>query len=153
MSQVALALYREPLADIGGPGLLIALFAVAGIGVVILGLGGILLESVVLWRWLHLGYGRALRDALVMNVVSGVIGVPLIGVITGSPAGIMFGLGGGFVLSVLIEGFILLRRHRDDALPPARLWQAALLANALSYAILAILVLATNALGTAGRIF
>lgn len=137
------------LLDVAGPGL-----------VAVIGLGGflvvspliVLVEAVVL-RLLKWGnFWRALLDAFLMNLASTLVGACAFaaGTLSLDPTTVWLGLLTGLVLSIIIEGgvLLLLKRYPDRPTPLApplraaqrQVWLAALVTNLVSYAGLAVLV-------------
>ena len=137
------------LYDVAGPGL-----------VAVVGLGGflsltpliVLVEAIALrlMKWGNLW--RSLLDAFLMNLASTLAGACAFaaGMLSLDPATVWLGLLTGLVLSVAIEGGVLLLLKRQPAHHPplalrlraaqGQVWLAALVANLVSYAGLAVVV-------------
>jgi hypothetical protein len=127
------------LHDVAGPGL-----------VVVIGWGGFLLASpfivlaeAVVLRLLKWGtFWKSLLDAFIVNLVSTLVGATAFaaGFLFAEPAAIWLSLLIALILSVAIEGgvLLLLKRH-----PGRQTWLAALIANLVSYAGLALVILLT----------
>jgi|GEM_PF-1010051 hypothetical protein len=128
-------------------------FLLAGVFVgalVLLGIG--VLEGVVLWRLSWGTFWRSLRDSILANIASGIVGV-VISVLGGNrweQCGYDPRAGGrwcevlvtpwvlvvgAWLLSVLIEGGVLMLLSKH---PPRQIWIAALLINVASYVLLGV---------------
>ncbi|MDX2214537.1 MAG: hypothetical protein SFY66_14695 [Oculatellaceae cyanobacterium bins.114] len=103
----------------------------------------VMIEGAVLWAFRRKSLGRSLLHALIMNLVSTVIGVVLTAlyfllisqILVSAPAALRVGLFllSTWVSSVLIEGLVLLGLKWENQL---KTWQAVMVANALSYILL-----------------
>ena len=117
--------------DVAGPGILVAA-AVFGFGALVaLTLFISFAESIVmvLLKWDK--YGRSLLASLLMNVTSTIFGGILVAI--GALYSSFIWLAVAFVLSVLIEGGILLLMKRGAA---RQNWIASLLSNIVSYVLI-----------------
>ena len=86
--------------------------------------------------------GRSLRDSFLMNLVSTIIGAILFIFLAGLDS-IYLPLLIAFILSVLIEGLILLPLNQTE--DKRQGWIISLVANIVSYALIFILALVTGA--------
>ncbi|HEX5707975.1 MAG TPA: hypothetical protein VFX96_11805 [Pyrinomonadaceae bacterium] len=131
--------------DAGGPLLFLALGVFALVVVVLI----IAVEAVALRLLKWGGFGRALLDSFLMNLVSTVIGVPLLfgyATIFGETLGVryVFAFALSFVISAAIEGGVLLALRRR---PSRETWRAAVISNAASYAAVTLLMVALAVAG------
>ena len=135
-------LLLAPFDVISGPALLVGGIAAATIAMTV----AIASETVVLLLMHWAGFWRCVRDALIANLASGIVGIvlsllfasPLLGLESPWPIVIV-----SLILSVVIEGAIL--RWLGPQQPSQRPWVAALVMNLVSYGLLAA---AGAALGT-----
>ena len=117
--------------DVAGPGILVAA-AVFGFGALIaLTLFISFAESIVMFLLKWDKYGRSLLASLLMNVTSTIFGGILVAI--GALYSSFIWLAVAFVLSVLIEGGILLLVKRGAA---RQNWIASLLSNIVSYVLI-----------------
>jgi hypothetical protein len=128
------------LLDVAGPGLVV----VFGLGALVVVLPAIILVEAIVLRLLKWGtLWKALLDAFLMNLASSVAGACVfsLGFLALTSAALWTSLLVSGVLSVLIEGGVLtlLKRH-----PARQTWTAALAANLVSYAGLAVLLALTQ---------
>ncbi|MHB8778581.1 MAG: hypothetical protein ACYC6R_12605 [Anaerolineales bacterium] len=115
--------------DVGAPWVLIAAVAIFGVGAaIILTLIISVLESIVMLLLKWGKFGRSLWASLLMNVTSTIFGGVLIAL--GLFGGSFVWLAAAFVLSVLIEGCILMLMKRGAA---RQNWIVSLIANLASY--------------------
>jgi hypothetical protein len=125
------------LAEVAGPSLLVVV-----IGLFVLFLGIPLIEAVV---YLALKWGdfkRSYKDAFLVNLITTIVGFILIAVQPSLSRGNALNTPSGFlmvafVLSVLIEGAVLLRLKRH---PARQTWLVAIASNVVSYALLLVFV-------------
>jgi hypothetical protein len=117
-------------------------FGVLGFMVVLAFFVIALLEAAVLTAARWAGFGRSLVDALLVNLVSTLLGVVFYLMPVGSswPDLTVFGL--YFGLSVLVEGGVLLVRRREHG--AGRTWLLAALANVVSYGLIGLYLLVTG---------
>ncbi len=132
------------LLDAGGP-ILIAVFGgiIALIGFAIIWVA----ETLTLWLMKWASFKRCILDTFFMNLVSGVVGLPLL-LLFGTVFSQMFvnrstlpfvaTWAATWAVSVGIEGGILLlfKRH-----PPRWTWRIAVAANTASYLLIALLII------------
>lgn len=117
--------------DVAGPGILVAA-AVFGFGALVaLTLFISFAESIVIFLLKWDKYGRSLLASLLMNVTSTIFGGILVAI--GALYSSFIWLAVAFVLSVLIEGGILLLMKRGAA---RQNWIASLLSNIVSYVLI-----------------
>ncbi len=117
--------------DVAGPGALVALAAFSIGALIVLTLVISIVESIVMLviKWGR--FGRSLWASLLMNVTSTIFGGALTAVIAVSSLGDTYiWLAAAFVLSVLIEGGVLMLMKRGAA---RQNWIASLIANLVSY--------------------
>lgn len=115
--------------DVGAPWVLIAAVAIFGVGAaIVLTLIISVVESIVmlLLKWDR--FGRSLWASLLMNVTSTIFGGVLVAL--GLFGGSFIWLAAAFVLSVLIEGGVLMLMKRGAA---RQNWIVSLIANLASY--------------------
>ena len=136
------------LLDVIGPAVLIDLagpsLPVVVIGLLVLFLGIPLIEAVVYMAFKWGNFKRSYKDAFLVNLITTLVGFGLLvvqpnlqrGNVLSQPSGF---LGVAFVLSVLIEGAVLLRLKRH---PARRTWLVAIVSNVVSYAGLFLLTIA-----------
>ncbi|HLE28218.1 MAG TPA: hypothetical protein VI793_08880 [Anaerolineales bacterium] len=116
-------MHQTVLFDVAGPGL----FIVLGIGALI-ALGFVVLAEAVTLRVMKWGtFLRSLLASFVMNAVSGIAGIFIASLIRS--LGVLWWLL-AYALSVAVEGGVLMLMNRGQA---RQNWQAALVANAVSY--------------------
>ncbi|MFZ5878288.1 MAG: hypothetical protein ACOY0R_02850 [Chloroflexota bacterium] len=119
-------MFAMPVFDVAGPGLV---FLVVGMGLLDLCVLTALIVAIEALAMFLLKWGRFWRCLLasfVMNLVTTLIGGGLMYLVSN----IYLVLAVGFLLSVLIEGGVLMLFNRETA---RRNWVAALAANAASY--------------------
>ncbi len=131
--------------DAGGPLLFLALGVFAVVVVVVI----IAVEALALRLLKWGGFWRALLDSFLMNLVSTIIGVPLLfgyAQIFGETLGVgyVFAFALSFVISAAVEGGTLLALRRRAA---RETWRAALISNAASYAVITLLMVALAVAG------
>jgi hypothetical protein len=114
--------------DVAGPGVLLAIAAFSIGALIVLTLIISIVEAIVmlLLKWGR--FGRSLWASLLMNVTSTIFGGVLIAV--GLLGGSYIWLAVAFVLSVLIEGGVLMLMKRGAA---RQNWLASLISNLVSY--------------------
>ncbi len=112
--------------DVAAPWLLIAVFSLGALTVLTLIIS--VLESLVMLLLKWDKFGRSLWASLLMNVTSTIFGGVLIAL--GLFGGSYIWLAVAFVLSVLIEGGVLMLMKRGAA---CQNWIASLVANLVSY--------------------
>lgn len=119
-------MFAVPAFDVAGPG--IVLF-VAGMGILALCVVStliIVLEALVMFLLKWGTFWRSLLASFVMNLVTTLLGVGVMFLVSNPYLALLV----GFVLSVLIEGGVLMLFKREAARSN---WIAALAANAASY--------------------
>ena len=134
------------LLDVIGPAVLVEVAGPSApvliIGAIVLLLGIPLIEALVYLALKWGNFKRSYKDAFLVNLITTLVGVAL-GVVMpnlfrdnplSSPSAF---LAAAFVLSVLIEGAILVRLKRQ---PAGRTWLVAVASNVVSYALLLIFV-------------
>lgn len=115
--------------DVGVPWVLIAALAVFSVGAaIVLTLIISVVESIVMFLLKWDKFGRCLWASLLMNVTSTIFGGVLIAL--GLFGGSFIWLAAAFVLSVLIEGGVLILMKRGAV---RQNWIASLVANLVSY--------------------
>ncbi len=115
--------------DVGVPWVLIAALAVFSVGAaIVLTLIISVVESIVMFLLKWDKFGRCLWASLLMNVTSTIFGGVLIAL--GLFGGSFIWLAAAFVLSVLIEGGVLMLMKRGAA---RQNWIVSLIANLVSY--------------------
>lgn len=126
--------------DVAGPGVLLAAAVFSFGALIVLTLIISIIEAVVMLLLKWGKFGRSLWASLLMNVTSTIFGGVLIAL--GLFGGSYIWLAVAFVLSVLIEGGVLMLMKRDAA---RQNWIASLIANVASYLfiILPIILLTT----------
>jgi hypothetical protein len=128
-------MFFQPVADVAGP----PVAAAAGVDVLVLVIPVLLVEAALLF---FLKWG-SLRDSflasLAMNFISTVVGFLLIGLNPGLWQDLLVGL----VLSVALEGGVMLLFRKAS---PRQTWLAALVANLVSYLGLALVAWVTGGL-------
>jgi hypothetical protein len=119
-------MFAMPVFDVAGPGLV---FLLAGMGLLTLCVLTALivaLETLVMFLLKWGAFWRCLLASFVMNLATTLVGGGLMFLVSN----IYLALAVGFLLSVLIEGGVLMLFNREAA---RRNWVAALAANAASY--------------------
>ena len=114
--------------DVAGPGILLAAAAFSFGALIVLTLIISIVETVVMLLLKWGKFGRSLWASLLMNVTSTIFGGVLIAL--GLFGGSYVWLAVAFVLSVLIEGGVLMLMKRGAA---RQNWIASLIANVVSY--------------------
>jgi hypothetical protein len=114
--------------DVAGPGVLLAAAAFSFGALIVLTLIISIVETVVMLLLKWDKFGRSLWATLLMNVTSTIFGGVLIAL--GLFGGSYVWLAVAFVLSVLIEGGVLMLMKRGAA---RQNWIASLIANVVSY--------------------
>jgi hypothetical protein len=127
------------LVDLAGPSL-----PVIVIGLLVLFLGIPLIEAAVYMAFKWGNFKRSYTDAFLVNLITTIVGFGLLVVQPNLQRGNVLSQPGGFlvvafVLSVLIEGAVLLRLKRH---PARRTWLVAIVSNVVSYAGLLLLTIA-----------
>jgi hypothetical protein len=114
--------------DVAGPGVLLAVAAFSVGALIVLTLIISVVEATVMFFLKWDKFGRSLWASLLMNVTSTIFGGVLValGLLGGSYAW----LAAAFVLSVLIEGGVLMLMKRGAA---RQNWIASLISNLVSY--------------------
>ena len=97
------------------------------------------LEAVVLWLLKWDAFGRSLLSSFLMNLASTIFGILLIGLSLIGLLNDFLGFVIAFVLSVLIEGGVLMLMKRNAT---RENWRVAIIANVISYSLLGIFLLA-----------
>jgi hypothetical protein len=143
------------IADVAaGPAIVLFGLVIGGLFLLVIAL----VEGIVLWRLRWGSFGRSLRDSLIVNLGSGLVGLLLINYASNlwQVCGYDPARGGrwceqlvsplmllvwAWLLSVLIEGglLMLLAKH-----PARKIWTAALVINVVSYLIIGALALLTG---------
>lgn len=124
-------MFAMPVFDVAGPGVVLFMVGAGLGGLCILTLVITLLEAIVLLLLKWGTFGRSLVAALVMNLVTTMIGFGMLVFMKGDA--VYLGLLLDFLLSILIEGGVLMLFKRGA---PRANWIAALSANAASYLII-----------------
>ena len=124
-------MFAMPVFDVAGPGVLLFMVGAGLGGLCILTLVITLLEAIVLLLLKWGSFGRSLAAALVMNLVTTMIGFGMLVFMKGDA--VYLGLLLDFLLSILIEGGVLMLFRRGAARAN---WIASLNANAASYLII-----------------
>jgi hypothetical protein len=124
-------MFAMPAFDVAGPGVVLFMVGAGLGGLCILTLVITLLEAIVLLLLKWGTFGRSLVAALVMNLVTTMIGFGMLVFMKGDAVYLALVL--DFILSVLIEGGVLMLFRRGAARAN---WVAALSANAASYLII-----------------
>lgn len=124
-------MFAMPVFDVAGPGVVLFMVGAGLGGLCILTLVITLLEAIVLLLLKWGTFGRSLVAALVMNLVTTMIGFGMLVFMKGDA--VYLGLLLDFLLSILIEGGVLMLFKRGA---PRANWVAALAANAASYLII-----------------
>ncbi len=124
-------MFAMPVFDVAGPGVLLFMVGAGLGGLCILTLVITLLEAIVLLLLKWGSFGRSLAAALVMNLVTTMIGFGMLVFMKGDA--VYLGLLLDFLLSILIEGGVLMLFRRGAARAN---WIASLSANAASYLII-----------------
>ncbi len=126
--------------DVAGPGILIAIAAFSIVALIVLTLLITVAEAIVMLLLKWDKFGRSLWASLLMNVTSTIFGGVLIalGVLGGSYAWLV----AAFVLSVLIEGGVLMLMKRGEV---RKNLLTSLIANLASYLVIILPILLLNA--------
>lgn len=124
-------MFAMPVFDVAGPGVVLFMVGAGLGGLCILTLVITLLEAIVLLLLKWGSFGRSLAAALVMNLVTTMIGFGMLVFMKGDA--VYLGLLLDFLLSILIEGGVLMLFRRGAARAN---WIASLSANAASYLII-----------------
>lgn len=113
---------------------------IAGVSVLVVFLPVVIVEMIVLWRlgWARLG--RAALDALIMNIVSTLVGATLVFAVYGldSLLSVLLALLTAWLLSTVIEGGVLWLLRRGAV---RRILFVSAIANAASYLLLTVVFL------------
>lgn len=126
--------------DVAGPGMLVAVAAFSFAALIVLTIVISIAEAVVMLLFKWGTFGSSLLASLLMNVTSTIFGGVLIVLGFYSDPYILLAI--GFVLSVLIEGSVLMLMKRDGGL---RNWIVSLAVNSASYLIILLPILLLNA--------
>ena len=126
--------------DVAGPGVLIAIAAFSIVALIVLTLIITIAEAIVMLLLKWDKFGRSLLASLLMNVTSTIFGGVLIalGVLGGSYAWLV----AAFVLSVLIEGGVLMLMNRGAV---RQNLLTSLIANLASYLVIILPIILLNA--------
>ena len=126
--------------DVAGPGVLIAIAAFSIVALIVLTLLITVAEAIVMLLLKWDKFGRSLWASLLMNVTSTIFGGVLIalGVLGGSYAWLV----AAFVLSVLIEGGVLMLMKRGEV---RKNLLTSLIANLASYLAIILPIILLNA--------
>lgn len=126
--------------DVAGPGVLIAIAAFSIVALIVLTLIITIAEAIVMLLLKWDKFGRSLWASLLMNVTSTIFGGVLIalGVLGGSYAWLV----AAFVLSVLIEGGVLMLMKRGEV---RQNLLTSLIANLASYLVIILPIILLNA--------
>ena len=126
--------------DVAGPGVLIAIAAFSIVALIVLTLIITIAEAIVMLLLKWDKFGRSLWASLLMNVTSTIFGGVLIalGVLGGSYAWLV----AAFVLSVLIEGGVLMLMKRGEV---RQNLLTSLIANLTSYLVIILPIILLNA--------
>ena len=119
-------MFAIPVFDVAGPGVVFFVFGMGLLALCILTALIVAVEAAVLFFLKWGTFKRSLLAALVMNLVTTLIGGGMIFLLSN----IYLGLLVDFLLSVLIEGGVLMLFNRETV---RKNWIAALAANAVSY--------------------
>ena len=126
--------------DVAGPGVLIAIAAFSIVALIVLTLLITVAEAIVMLLLKWDKFGRSLWASLLMNITSTIFGGVLIalGVLGGSYAWLV----AAFVLSVLIEGGVLMLMNRGAV---RQNLLTSLIANLASYLVIILPIILLNA--------
>ena len=126
--------------DVAGPGVLIAIAAFSIVALIVLTLIITIAEAIVMLLLKWDKFGRSLWASLLMNITSTIFGGVLIalGVLGGSYAWLV----AAFVLSVLIEGGVLMLMNRGAV---RQNLLTSLIANLASYLVIILPLILLNA--------
>lgn len=126
--------------DVAGPGVLIAIAAFSIVALIVLTIIITIAEAIVMLLLKWDKFGRSLLASLLMNVTSTIFGGVLIalGVLGGSYAWLV----AAFVLSVLIEGGVLMLMNRGAV---RQNLLTSLIANLASYLVIILPIILLNA--------
>jgi hypothetical protein len=132
-------MFASPVFDIAGPG---TLLLAGGLFFAVFSIGTLVIESLALWLLKWGSFGRSLLASFLMNLASTIVGFILLA--------FSFYVGNfytlflvEFLLSVLIEGGVLMLLKRDAA---RQNWSASFVANVASYVFLAVALFVINRL-------
>jgi hypothetical protein len=125
--------------DVAGPGVLLAVAALSVGALIVLTLIISVVEATVMFFLKWDKFGRSLWASLLMNVTSTIFGGVLIAL--GLLGGSYIWLAVAFVLSVLIEGGILMLMKRGAA---RQNWIASLISNLVSYLFILLPIILLN---------
>ena len=130
-------MFASPIFDVAGPGVLLL---AGGIFFAVFSIGTLVIESLALWLLKWGSFGRSLLASFLMNLVSTLAGFILLAFsfLIGNFY-ILFVV--GYLLSILIEGGVLMLMKKDAA---RQNWIASLVANTASYGFLAVALLVLN---------
>ena len=125
--------------DVAGPGVLIAIAAFSIVALIVLTLLITIAEAIVMLLLKWDKFGRSLWASLLMNITSTIFGGVLIalGVLGGSYAWLV----AAFVLSVLIEGGVLMLMKRGEV---RQNFLTSLIANLASYLVIILPIILLN---------
>ena len=101
------------------------------------------IEAVVLWLLKWGTFGRSLLSSFLMNLASTIVGILAIGLSVTGLSNNFLGFVIALLLSVLIEGGVLMLMKRGAT---RENWRAASIANVVSYALLGIFLLLSGAI-------
>ena len=130
-------MHASPVLDVIAPAT--ALLA-GGTFFAVFSLCTLLIETLALWLLKWGSFGRSLSASFVMNLASTIVGFVLVALSLNAPDFTAL-FSAGFLLSVLIEGVILMLLKKGAA---RQNWIASLVANVASYGFLAIAFLVLN---------
>lgn len=126
--------------DVAGPGVLIAIAAFSIVALIVLTLLITVAEAIVMLLLKWDKFGRSLWASLLMNVTSTIFGGVLIAL--GLLGGSYIWLVAAFILSVLIEGGVLMLMKRGEV---RKNLLTSLIANLASYLVIILPILLLNA--------
>jgi len=119
-------MFAIPVFDVAGPGVVLLVVGMGLLALCILTVLIVVAEAAVLFFLKWGTFKRSLLASLVMNLVTTLIGGGLMFLLSNTYLGLLV----DFLLSVLIEGGVLLLFNRETV---RKNWIAALAANAVSY--------------------
>ncbi|MBI3175804.1 MAG: hypothetical protein HYZ25_18940 [Chloroflexi bacterium] len=119
-------MFAIPVFDVAGPGVVLLVVGMGLLALCILTALIVVAEAAVLFFLKWGTFKRSLLASLVMNLVTTLIGGGLMFLLSNTYLGLLV----DFLLSVLIEGGVLLLFNRETV---RKNWIAALAANAVSY--------------------
>ncbi len=125
--------------DVAGPGTLVAVAAFSVAALILLTIIISVAEAVVMFLLKWGSFVRSLLASLLMNVTSTIFGGVLVVVGFYSDPYLLLAI--GFVLSVVIEGGVLMLMKRDSGL---RNWIVSLVANSASYLLILLPIILLN---------